>query len=321
VFVLTFNGDVMASQVHRMREEITAILNIADAKRGDRVILQLNSPGGTVTGYGLAAAQLLRIKDAGLPLTVSVDEVAASGGYLMACVADEIVASPFAMFGSIGVVATIPNFADRLQREGVVVEDVTAGKYKRTMTAYKKPTEEDRAKVKSDVEQILLLFKDFVKKNRPHLADKMDQIATGEVWHAGEAKEKGLIDGLTTTDDLLLQYYHKGYEVFSLQMRPYIPRFGEENDPFSFSMEGDDSSSWTAAVTGYAKSFFYSVFSSVLKDFLNASPSSLNNNTGTQYPRIMTTENGYEHSDSTQSVPLHHRFLAIDPSHQYPPKM
>ncbi len=128
MYVLNFKGDVMASQVEKLREEITGILSFCDAARGDKVVLVLHSGGGSVTGYGLASAQLSRIKAAGLPLTVCVDEVAASGGYMMAAVADRIVASPFAILGSVGVIATVPNFSSRLQREGVEVEDVTAGK-------------------------------------------------------------------------------------------------------------------------------------------------------------------------------------------------
>lgn len=225
VFVVTFKGDMMASQVARLREEITAILNICDVARGDRVVLQLNSGGGTVTGYGLAAAQLQRIRDAGLPLTVCIDEVAASGGYMMAAVADYIIASPFAVVGSVGVIATIPNFSERLQREGVVVEDVTAGKYKRTMTPYKKPNNEDRVKMKDDIEHVLVLFKAFLKQNRPRL--NVDAIATGETWQGPDALRLGLVDELRTTDSYLSDLYNSGHEVLTVAIKAVAPRFSD----------------------------------------------------------------------------------------------
>lgn len=322
VFVLRFDGDVMANQVARLREEITAILNFCDAERGDRVVLQLNSPGGTVTGYGLAAAQLLRVKQAGLPLTIAVDQVAASGGYQMACVGDEIIASPFAMIGSIGVVTTIPNFSERLQREGVVVEDLTAGKYKRTLTPYKKATEEDRKKVQSELEQILSLFKNFVKTNRPKV--DIDTIATGEVWLATDALKKGLVDSIMTADDLLLKYRQDGYEVFRLNVKPIMPAFGEpldEADQISMSTEDG---SWTSTITYHMKQFFISVFSSVLHDFMNKSswmqleeteiPSSFRLSTHTD-----GTMNQYNQMNGTNGI--HTRYLAIDPNQSYPPKM
>merc|ERR1719223_1350308 len=152
VFVLNFFGDVQASQAAGLREEVTAILRQAKKERGDEVVLRLNTGGGTVTGYGLAAAQLKRIKDADLKLTICVEQVAASGGYMMACVADEIVASPFAVLGSIGVISEQPNVYERLQREGIEFQTVTAGKFKRTLTPTKKVTEEDLEKSKKDIE-------------------------------------------------------------------------------------------------------------------------------------------------------------------------
>ena len=146
VYVLKFFGDVTASQVAQLRQEVTAVLQTADAAgRGDEVVLVLNTGGGTVTGYGLAGAQLQRLKQAGIPLTICVEQVAASGGYLMACVADKIIAAPFAVLGSIGVITEIPNVYERLKKEGIEFSTVTAGKYKRTLTPTKKLDEQARA--------------------------------------------------------------------------------------------------------------------------------------------------------------------------------
>ena len=175
LFVTKFPGDVQASQVAELREEVTAI--VRSAKPGDEALVVLQSGGGTVTGYGLAAAQLLRFKEAGMKLTIVVEQVAASGGYMMCCVADKIVSSPFAVLGSIGVITDIPNVYDRLKKEGIEFQTVTAGKYKRTITPTKRVTKEDFDKTKEDVEGILTLFKQFVHQNRPSL--DIDDVATG----------------------------------------------------------------------------------------------------------------------------------------------
>ena len=178
VFVLNFDGDMTASQTEKLKEEITGVVENAHSDRGDCVVVKIKSGGGTVHGYGLAAAQLERIKAKGLRVIVCVDEVAASGGYMMASVADKIYASPFAILGSIGVVSMQPNLYERLKREGVKVDEITAGKYKRTLTFFKESNAADRAKVKTDVEDILVLFKSHIKKVRPSL--DVDKVATGE---------------------------------------------------------------------------------------------------------------------------------------------
>ena len=213
LFLLDFPGDISASQVRMLREEITAV--IRSASEGDEVLVVLKSGGGSVTGYGLASGLLQRIKDARLKLTIAVEEYAASGGYMMCCVADRIVASPFAALGSIGVVSSTPNFFERLQREGVEVNTITAGKYKRTLTATKKTTQEDIEKAKEDAEAILDLFKGYVKANRPAL--NLEDLATGEVWFGTDAVEKGLCDEIITKDDLILRdYIDKGFDCYSI---------------------------------------------------------------------------------------------------------
>jgi len=221
VFVLKFFGDVRASQAEQLREEVTGVLRSARKERGDEVVLRLNTGGGTVTGYGLAAAQLTRIKEAGLKLTICVEQVAASGGYMMACVADEIVASPFAVLGSIGVISEQPNVYERLQREGIEFQTVTAGKFKRTLTPTKKVTKEDLAKSKKDIEDVLVLFKDFVGENRPSL--DIENVATGETWFGKDALKRNLVDKLKTSDDVLLELLGAGAEIFSVQLKQPSP--------------------------------------------------------------------------------------------------
>lgn len=221
LFVTDFPGDVTASQVDGLREEVTAILRSATPQ--DEVMIVLESGGGTVTGYGLAAAQLKRIKDANLKLTICVEQVAASGGYMMCCVADRIVASPFAVLGSIGVVAEQPNVYERLKKEGIEFQTVTAGKYKRTLTPTKKPNKEDFQKYQEELQDVLVLFKEFVKTNRPTL--DIDTVATGETWFGENALKKGLCDEIKTQDDVLLEFVDDGYDVYFIQ---YTPPVGEK---------------------------------------------------------------------------------------------
>ena len=196
VYVLEFDGDVKASAVDKVREEITAVLTLAS--NNDEIVLKLESPGGMVHAYGLAASQLVRIKDAGVPLTICVDKVAASGGYMMACIADKILAAPFAIIGSIGVVASLPNFNRVLKKNDVDYELLTAGEYKRTLTMLGENTEEGRNKFIKDLEDTHQLFKDFVSDYRPQLDIKA--VSTGETWYGKKAVENNLVDAVSTSD-------------------------------------------------------------------------------------------------------------------------
>lgn len=205
LYVLDFNGSIDASEVKSLREEVSAVLAVAQP--GDEVLLRLESPGGMVHGYGLAASQLQRLRYAGLTLTAAVDKVAASGGYMMACVASQIVAAPFAVIGSIGVVAQIPNFNRLLKRNDIDVELHTAGQYKRTLTLFGENTEEGREKFQQDLNETHLLFKQFVHEMRPSL--DIDRVATGEHWYGRQALTLGLIDRISTSDDLIIQHMDK----------------------------------------------------------------------------------------------------------------
>ncbi|AWY02400.1 protease SohB [Marinomonas primoryensis] len=203
LYVLDFDGDIKASAVETMREEITAILSVA--KSQDEVVVRLESGGGVVHGYGLAASQLQRIREANIPLTICVDKVAASGGYMMACVADKIIAAPFAILGSIGVVAQIPNVHRLLDKSLIDVELHTAGRYKRTLTMLGENTEEGREKFKQDLEDTHGLFKRFVSSQRPQL--DIEDIATGDTWYGSEALGNKLVDVVMTSDAYLVSHY------------------------------------------------------------------------------------------------------------------
>lgn len=218
VYVLDFDGDLLATNVVSLREEVTAVAQVAGPD--DEVVVRLESPGGAVPHYGLAAAQLARLKDRKLKLTVCIDRVAASGGYMMACVADRIVAAPFAIIGSIGVVAQIPNVRKLLEKHDVHVEEMTAGEFKRTITVFGEVTEKGRAKLKEQLEETHALFKDFVKTNRPSL--DVEKVSTGEYWLARRAAELGLVDALSTSDDYLMARAKDAF-VYQVRFKPAHP--------------------------------------------------------------------------------------------------
>jgi len=201
VFVLDFHGDLRASAVSRLRREITALLTMA--QKGDEVVVRLESGGGMVHAYGLASSQLQRIKERGVELTVCVDKVAASGGYMMACVANRILAAPFAVLGSIGVVAQLPNFNRLLKKNDIDFELITAGEYKRTLTILGENTDKGREKFTEKIEDIHQLFKEFVSQHRPAL--DVEAVATGESWFGQRALDLALVDELTTSDEYIVK--------------------------------------------------------------------------------------------------------------------
>lgn len=222
MYVLSFNGDMKASGVPALGEQITAIIGIA--QKGDEVLLKLESPGGVVHGYGLAAAQLMRLRYAGIPLTVAVDKVAASGGYMMACIADKILAAPFAIIGSIGVIIQLPNFHRLLKDKHIDFEQLTAGDFKRTLTVFGHNTDEGREKLQEEIENIHRQFKTLIKDNRPDL--DIDKVATGEHWLGQEALALKLIDEIKTSDEYIVERMKK-VEVFDIYTYTKKPAFSK----------------------------------------------------------------------------------------------
>lgn len=211
IFVINFHGDIKATAVASLREEVTAILALATPK--DEVLLRLENAGGLVHEHGLAASQLQRIRARGIALTIAVDKVAASGGYMMACVGNRIIAAPFAVLGSIGVLAQLPNFNRLLKQKGIDFELIKAGELKRTLTLFGENTDQDRARFQEQIEDTHALFKDFVAENRPGL--NIDKVASGDHWFGKRALDLKLIDELQTSDDYLLLAYKEAdlYEI------------------------------------------------------------------------------------------------------------
>lgn len=202
IYVLDFDGDIKASDTDPLRRAISAVLSVAEPGK-DEVVIRLESGGGLVHSYGLAAAQLDRIRSKGIHLTACVDKVAASGGYMMVCVADRIIASPFAVLGSIGVVAQLPNFHRLLKKNNVDFEILTAGEHKRTMTVFGENTDKGRQKFLDDLEDTHGLFKDYVSERRPDL--DIAAVATGDIWFGKRALEVKLIDEIKTSDEYLIE--------------------------------------------------------------------------------------------------------------------
>ncbi|GAA0857462.1 protease SohB [Aliiglaciecola litoralis] len=225
LFVVDFKGSMDAHEVDSLREEVTAILCSAQEK--DEVLLRLESGGGVVHGYGLAASQLQRLKDKKIRLTASVDKVAASGGYMMACVADEVLSAKFAIIGSIGVIAQLPNFNKVLKKNNIEFEQHTAGDFKRTLTMFGENTDQGREKFKQELEEVHVMFKEFVSSHRAEL--DIDKVATGEYWYGAKAKELGLVDEIQTSDDFLLSKLdsHKIYSVKYAKKKGLAEKLGK----------------------------------------------------------------------------------------------
>ena len=220
LFVLNFQGDIKAKESASLREEVTALLTLIREK--DEVFVHLESPGGIVPGYGLAAGQLKRIRDRKIPLIVSIDKVAASGGYMMACVADSIIASPFAVLGSIGVVAQLPNFHRFLKKNDVDFEVLTAGEHKRTLTIFGENTDKGRQKFLEDLEDTHVLFKEYVSERRPDL--DIQAVANGDIWFGKRALDVKLIDEIKTSDEYLIEACERGDVIsVSFQRKRTLP--------------------------------------------------------------------------------------------------
>ncbi|MDF1760361.1 MAG: protease SohB [Coxiellaceae bacterium] len=222
LYVLNFHGDIRASDTAALTESINALLLVATDK--DQVLVRLESGGGVVYAYGLAASQLQRIKQAGIKLTIAIDKVAASGGYMMACVADHIICAPFAIIGSIGVLMQLPNLHRFLKKKDIDFEQLTAGQFKRTLTVFGENTEKGREKMQHEIDETHELFKSHIQQCRP-IVD-LEQVATGEHWYGQQAIDFKLVDQLQTSDDFLLNSRHDFhlYEISYKMKQPLVKK-------------------------------------------------------------------------------------------------
>lgn len=238
IYVLDFEGDIKASAVCALREEVTAVLGIAN--KNDEVVVRLESAGGMVHSYGLAAAQLQRIREKNIPLTVIVDKVAASGGYMMACIANQILAAPFAIIGSIGVIVQMPNFNRLLKEKNIDFEQITAGNFKRTLTLFGHNTEEGREKLREEIEDIHGLFKNLIKEHRQQI--DIEKVSTGEHWMGTQALELNLVDKLQTSDDYLLEKNKDNhlFEIKYITKKSLAEKLSSTVSAFKTSLTGTD---------------------------------------------------------------------------------
>lgn len=218
VYKIDFKGGIMADEAKAMTEEINGILSQIDPSK-DQVLINLESAGGTVVGYGYAASQISRLKKAGVKVIVTVDKVAASGGYMMACIADELYASPFSVIGSIGVVAEFPNYNKLLDKIGVSFEQYTAGKYKRTISPYRENSEESKSKFKESLEDTHTLFKEHVLEYRPQLRESSEDVFSGDHWYGKKALELGLIDDLKTSTEIVSELIDRQFDVIEVKYK------------------------------------------------------------------------------------------------------
>ena len=212
VYVLEFDGDIVATQVAALREQVSAVLSVANPE--DEIVLEMESSGGMVHHYGLAAAQLVRLREAGIPLTVCVDRVAASGGYMMACIGDRILAAPFAVLGSIGVLIMMPNLNRFLKKHDIDFVELTAGQYKQTLSPLGEMTKPGLQKTREELEETHSLFKEFVARYRPGL--DVEQVSTGETWYGTRALELGMVDEIRTSDDYLMSRREAGIDIYRI---------------------------------------------------------------------------------------------------------
>jgi serine protease SohB len=202
IYVLGFKGDMRARAVRELGMAIDGVLTVARPGT-DEVVLRLESPGGTVTGYGLGAAEILRLRAHGIKATASVDQVAASGGYMMAAAADRIVAAPFAVVGSIGVVAPVPNLHRLLKKNDIDFEEMTAGEFKRSVSVLGEITPTGREHFRGKLEDTHGAFKAHIARCRPNV--DIEKVANGDTWLASEALALNLVDEIATGDELLFR--------------------------------------------------------------------------------------------------------------------
>jgi serine protease SohB len=220
VYIMDFKGDTSASQVQKMKEEISVLLTLPNEQRPTEIILRLHSSGGYVFGYGLAGVELSRIKKAGIKLTICIDEVAASGGYMMACVADQIISSPWSIIGSVGVISGVPNMSERMNKEGLKFYKLTSGKNKNTLDPFTEPTKDGLEHVQKDMDRILKLFSDHVEMNRSEQLTKngttIDDIANGDTWQGIDALQLGLVDSLLTSEEYIQDRMNNGANCYAI---------------------------------------------------------------------------------------------------------
>ena len=228
--VQTFNND-MDTVVENLRDSVSFILAQYNDKKkrldmGEQIeiVVCIESPGGVVQDFGLAADQLKRLKEVGMArndllLTVCVDKIAASGGYMMACQASpgQLIAAPFSVIGSIGVLREVTNIHDVLEKYGVRPLLLKAGNAKVPLTQTTKVTEESIAIVQKNLDKVHEAFRELVSDARGEsISENFEDVTNGDIFLGKDAAELGLIDRVMTSDEYISEKVQKGDRVLRL---------------------------------------------------------------------------------------------------------
>ena len=238
VIVLDLIG-VDSARIDRLRDEVSFLLQqhrqhtisyntTAEKKvcededstsKNVEVLVLLESPGGSASDFAIASQQLLRLRnEPGMQVTVCVDKVAASGGYMIACSSSpgRLFAAPFAVLGSIGVVGQNINIQKTLEGWGIRPMVFRAGKEKAPLGLLGDVTSKQMRTIQSMVDDTHTAFKRHVVLARPLLAKKIDKVATGKVWLGASAMEAGLIDHIVTSDEYIGHRIQSGARILKL---------------------------------------------------------------------------------------------------------
>jgi signal peptide peptidase SppA len=205
----------------------TALTRAFDHDRLKAVALLINSPGGAPTQSGLVAERIRQLADKkGVPVLAFAEDVAASGGYWLACAADEIYAHRTSMVGSIGVISGGFGFTGLLDRFGVERRLHTAGENKARLDPFSPEKPEDVEWLKKMHSQLHELFVDWVKERRGDRLSSTEGLFTGDIWLGSKALELGLIDGLGSLREVIAERYPDAEIFIAEAKKPLLARLG-----------------------------------------------------------------------------------------------
>jgi signal peptide peptidase SppA len=211
-------------------ESVAPLLAKAFKTRGAKAVaLSINSPGGSPVQSALIAQRIrLLARENEVPVIAFVEDVAASGGYWLACAADEIVADPASIVGSIGVISSGFGFHELISRYGIQRRVHTSGESKSMLDPFQPEKPEDVERLKRLQNEIHDGFKGWVRERRAaRLKGDEAMLFTGEFWTAKRGLEFGLVDSLGELRDTLQQRYGKKVHLPVIQpRRRFLSRFG-----------------------------------------------------------------------------------------------
>lgn len=204
-----------------------ALTKAFDHERLKAVALAINSPGGAPTQSALVSERIRELAERKkVPVIAFCEDVAASGGYWLACAADEIFAHSSSLVGSIGVVTAGFGLNGLLERVGVERRVYTAGAHKVRLDPFRPEKDEDVEWLKGLQAQLHEQFVDWVKTRRGDRLAQGEDLFTGEVWTGAKAKEVGLVDGVGNLRAVLSERYPEAEVTVAEPKRPLLARLG-----------------------------------------------------------------------------------------------